>query len=100
MNMAQYKDYTYADSDKLNFQDQKTEQLIVNKELQEKQEEELLQRLEEGEISQAEYNTLTSTNANQTPAEQAFQFIMPRTIDDSYWTDQLTDEDIQYLMLK
>lgn len=100
MNMAQYQDYTFADSDKLNFQNQKTEQENIDKELQEKKEEELRQRLEEGEISQAEYNTLTSTNADQTPAELATQFIMPHTIDESYWTDQLTDEDIQYLMLK
>lgn len=84
MNMAQYQNYTYADSDKLNFQNQKNEQEAIDKELQEKREEELRQRLEEGEISQAEYNTLTSTNADQTPAELATQFIMPHTIDESY----------------
>lgn len=100
MNMAQYKDYTFADSDRINFQDGKQENERLTQEEKEKREAELRERLENGEISESEYKTLTITNADNTPAENAVKFIMPRTIDESYWTDQLTDDDIQYLMLK
>lgn len=85
MNMAQYKDYTYADTDKLNFADRKADQEALSQEEQERRnklEEDLRERLESGDISQAEYDTLTLTNAGDTPAD--VKFIMPRTIDESY----------------
>lgn len=102
MNMMQYKDYGYADSDKLNFQDNKAEQTVEELERQQQREEELLQKLNAGEISQAEYDTLTTTNAGSSPGISAEMVSMPSTykIDETYWTDQLTEEDIQYLMLK
>lgn len=100
MNMAQYRDYTYADSDRINFQDQKTQKEQLTQEEKETRENELRQRFENGEISESEYKTLTMTNASTTPAQISQEFLMPKKIDDSYWTDQLTDDDIQYLMLK
>ena len=100
MNMAQYRDYTYADSDRINFQDGKQEQEKLSQEEKEAREAALRERLENGEISESEYKTLTMTNANDTPAKIETEFLMPKKIDDSYWTDQLTDDDIQYLMLK
>lgn len=84
MNMAQYKDYVYADSDKLNFQNKKVEQKEALQEEQQKREEELLRQLEAGEISQSEYNTLTMTNSDSTPADLVEKFVMPRKIDESY----------------
>lgn len=100
MNMAQYRDFTYADSDRINFQEEKVEREQLSQEEKEARENSLRERLENGEISEAEYKTLTTTNADSTPARIEQEFIMPKKIDDSYWTDQLTDEDIQYLMLK
>ena len=101
MNMMQYKDYGYADSDKLNFQDNKAEQTAEELERQQQKEAELLFKLESGEISKAEYDTLTTTNAESSPGISA-ESALPNTykIDETYWTDQLTEEDIQYLMLK
>lgn len=85
MNMAQYKDYVYADSDKLNFQDKKALQEQESQEERERREAELLRKLEDGEISQSEYNTLTMTNSDNTPANSPGDFIMPnKVIDDSY----------------
>ena len=100
LNMQQYKDFRYADSDKLNFQEEKQEREKISKEEKEAQESKLRKRLENGEISESEYKTLTMTNAENTPAKIETKFLMPKKIDESYWTDQLTDEDIQYLMLK
>ena len=100
MNMAQYKDFTYADSDRINFQDNKQEREQLSQEEKEAREASLRERYETGEISESEYKTLTMTNADDTPAKIETEFLMPKKIDESYWTDQLTDEDIQYLMLK
>lgn len=55
MNMLQYRDLTFADSDSIN---------NVGKDIKvdEDYEEQLKERLEKGEISQGQYNTLTKTN--------------------------------------
>lgn len=107
MNMAQYRDFVFADSDRINFQGNRVEQTPLSIEEKEQRENALLQRLESGEISEAEYKTLTITNAAASPAyltpleDMKLESDAPQhKIDDSYWTDQLTDEDIQYLMLK
>lgn len=84
MNMAQYKDFTYADSDRINFQDNKQENEKLSQEQLEKRENELRERLEAGEISESEYKTLTMTNAADTPAKIETEFLMPKKIDDSY----------------
>lgn len=84
MNMAQYRDYTYADSDRINFQDGKQEQEKLSQEEKEAREAALRERLENGEISESEYKTLTMTNANDTPAKIETEFLMPKKIDDSY----------------
>ena len=98
--MNQYRDLTYADSDKLNFEEQKREESVLSAEERASREAELLEKLNNGEISQTEYNTLTYTNAEASPGASMPEFEMPRKIEDTYWTDQLTDEDIQTLMLK
>lgn len=57
MNMLQYRDLTYADSDSIN---------NVGKDVKvdEDYEEQLREKLEKGEISEGQYNTLTKTNTN------------------------------------
>ena len=54
MNMMQYRDFHFADSDRLNFADKKSKQEAEAAAQQlEKNEEELQQRLERGEITQS-----------------------------------------------
>jgi len=126
MNMQQYREYTFSDSDMLNGKlDQQAEDTTpqLSEEEENTYEEQLRARLESGEISQAEYDTLTHTNADRSigRAKQNIE-VMPQveqltgndileslgaipptptySIDETYWTDQLTEDDIHYLMLK
>lgn len=105
MNMVQYADYGFTDSDTFN-----KPNTPPPEEKDEDYEEQLLSKLESGEITQTQYETLTRTNAkfssvdfvdmdlpdNAKPQEQAPQYQISAT----YWTDQLTEDDITYLMLK
>lgn len=109
MNMLQYRDLTYADSDSIN---------NVGKDItvDEDYEEQLKAKLENGEISQGQYNTLTKTNRDvQKEGYDAKGFLIPEEetqpeepqeqtpqyqVDPNYWTDQLDESDINYLMLK
>ena len=110
MNMLQYRDLTYADSDSIN---------NVGKDVKvdEDYEEQLKAKLANGEISQGQYNTLTKTNRDiqkegydekgfLIPEEEESQSEEPQEqtpqyqVDPNYWTDQLDDKDINYLMLK
>lgn len=96
--MTQYRDYHYADSDKLNFADRKAKQEAEAAQTQAAiDEESLRQRLESGEISQAEYDTLSSTTASAT---YDLGFIVPPAPDNTALLEQLSDEDYQYLNLK
>jgi len=111
MNMVQYADYTFADSDHLKEPEEKKES---DQQEEEDYEQKLLAQLEAGEITQGQYDTLTHTNTEgmsygeglqfvdmdaaepSTPQEQTPQYQISAT----YWTDQLTEEDINYLILK
>lgn len=109
MNMVQYADYTFSDSDHLKKPDPEP---VVEEDPD--YEEKLLAQLEAGEISQGQYDTLTHTNAKNMPYSENVEFVdmsaaEPSTpqeqapqyqISATYWTDQLTEEDIKYLMLK
>ena len=111
MNMVQYADYTFADSDHLKQPEVKEE---PDPQQEEDYEQKLLARLEAGEITQGQYDTLTHTNAKNIAYSEEVQFVdmdaaEPSTpqeqtpqyqISATYWTDQLTEEDINYLMLK
>lgn len=101
MNMTQYKNYHYSDSDRLNFADEKTRQEAeaAAKQLEDK-EEELKRRLENGEITQAEYDTMSPTTIEAAKAAANPGFVMPPPPDNSALLEQLTDEDYQYLNLK
>ena len=71
MNMLQYRDLTFADSDSIN---------NVGKDIKvdEDYEEQLKAKLENGEISQGQYNTLTKTNRDvQKEGYDAKGFLIP-----------------------
>jgi len=100
--MVQYKSYTYADSDKLNFADKKQQQeSSAAVAAAQEREQELRDKLERGEITEAQYNTLS---AGTPSSNDAPEFEIPNLphyqIDESVITDSLTDDDIQFLMLK
>lgn len=118
MNMTQYKDLHYEDSDDVN--QLPAERKAIDVPTDEEYEQKLLDQLNSGVISETQYNTLTRTNTKtqsnidengfligledakpiedqpSEPQEQAPQY----QFDSSYWTDQLDDNDIDYLMLK
>lgn len=102
MGMSQYKDFHFSDSDKINFKDKKAEQEAEAAQAQrESEEDSLRERLEKGEISQAEYNTLSATTVSA--AKNAYNpgFSVGITApDNSSLLEQLTEEDYQYLNLK
>lgn len=101
MNMTQYKDYHYADSDRLNFADKKAKQEAEAAQQRQLDNEEVLrQRLESGEITQAEYDTLSVTTVPAAMAAQNHDFLVPKAPDNTALLEQLTDEDYQYLNLK
>ncbi len=102
MNMNQYKMLRYSDSDRLNFANQKAQQEAeAAQEKRQEQEEILKAKLEAGEISQAEYKTMSPT----TTKDAIMAFNNP-TIGELPHPDgeailaQLTEEDLQYLNLK
>ena len=116
MNMAQYCDFHYSDSDKLNNIAGPEDENNIDEAYEEK----LLDQLHKGEITETQYNTLTKTNKTpkgggvdengylvelnnvEMPKEEAEESLQTPQyqFDASYWTDQLTDKDIDYLMLK
>ena len=100
--MTQYEKYRYADSDRLNFADQKAKQEAEAAQAQkENQEKELLEKLENGEITQAEYDTLSSTTVDAAVAAHNPGFMAGvAPSDNSALLEQLTEEDYQYLNLK
>ena len=105
MNMHQYSDYTYADSDRLNFEEQKKEQEAAARREQyydPAKEEELKKKLEAGEISQAEYETLSATTFTEVTPEQPriMNYFSEYEVNENDIADQLTDEDRLYLITK
>lgn len=99
MNMKQYEDYHFADSDRLNFEDQKTQLAAQAKRQDFTSEEELRGMLERGEITEAEYQT----RSFETPSSDlnvSANFIPDAAIDESVIQAQLSNEDISYLTSK
>lgn len=96
MNMKQYVEYNYADSERLNFEDKKQQLAAEAKRQQFESEEELRAMLERGEITEAEYQTRSFTTPSSDVNVSA-NFIPEATIDESAIQAQLTEEDIKYL---
>ena len=121
MNMTQYRDLHYEESDDLN--QFSTPGNNKDTPIDPEYEENLLKQLQEGKITETQYNTLTKTNQKHEsdidengflielgnievapsdqdqpsePQEQTPQY----QFDPNYWTDQLDNKDIDYLMLK
>ena len=116
MKLKQWKEYTWADSEQLQQQNQeeKTEEQI---EAEKVRDEELKKQFEAGEISEAAYKTLTSTESQmhedaETPVFPGAILDIPSGIpgfdDDQYISEddlpnpaaELTDEDKIYLAMK
>lgn len=112
MNMNQYVQYTYADSDKLNFQALKEKEEAKAKReemgLNQQYEDELKAKLDAGEISEAEYNTLSHTTESSAEIEEEKltvaappQFIQDVSqVNEDSIKAELAEEDIKYLALK
>ena len=126
MNMMQYRDFHYSDSDSFESTGNAATAPVAKTEIDEEYEAKLLQQLESGEISQTQYDTLTKKNAIQYNSDldedgfikglktlpygaeqeqetkpEASQEQTPQYhFDPTYWTDQLDEKDIDYLMLK
>lgn len=104
MNMTQYRDYHYADTDRLNYQEEKRRQEEEARKQQaasSQQEIELLESLKKGEISEAEYKTLSMATDSSIVTETETGFLAPTvTIDEKEITKNLSEEDIRYLALK
>lgn len=113
MKLKQWKDYTWADTEKLKAEKEaKMAELAKSEEEQKAYEEELKNQLDEGEISEAEYKTLVSTETQnkelmeQAPADVVGQdnpyrednFIPEEDLIDP--SADLTDEDKIYLAMK
>ena len=116
MKLKQWKEFTWADSEKLQEQnkEEKTEEQI---EAEKTRDEELKKQFEAGEISEAAYKTLTSTESQV--KEDAETPVFPGTVldfgggvpgfdDEQYMSEddlpnpaaELTDEDKIYLAMK
>lgn len=121
MNMTQNKGYTYQDSDRLNFSvSRRVEDASspANEEELANFEKVLKQKLENKEITQAEYDTMTLSNKDlesslrflngETPQEhlsgepdnKTLSKYLRTGISEQELMTQLTEDDIQYLMLK
>ena len=98
MNMKQYESYCYADSDKLNFASQKAES-ERDVAASQQREAELLRRLDEGEISKAQYDTMSETTIDDYDVTKRSPQAPNKPITNELVND-LSSEDLQYLNLK
>lgn len=97
MNMSQYKDYSYADSDKLNYENEKLAREAAQR--AEFVEEDLKAKLERGEISQAEYDTLSAkVNPPEDPSKPLPSLNFG--IDETKLGEQIDEEEKMYLITK
>ena len=107
MHMNQYKDYKFADSNKLNFEKLKAKEEAQSRRkemgLDEEYEANLKNKLENGEIGEAEYNTLSRTTESSNDFEPIGppQFIQDVSqVNEDSIRAELSEDDIKYLALK
>lgn len=105
MNMAQYRHLSYADTDKIQFEADKLKseaaaRMAANSEEFSNQLLELQEKLDRGEISQAEFDTLNPLNAIDPFEANSMNFIQESPIDEDDLRKQLDAEEIKYLTLK
>ena len=100
--MKQYSDLNYADSDRINYENAKNDQEHAEAIRQAEQQELILkEKLDNGIISQAEYDTLSVTTRKAAMENSDAAFAVPQQpLSQNDIIDQLTDEDYQYLNLK
>lgn len=102
MNMSQYAEYSFRDTDRLNAKSrqQKAEaegKVVEYTEHEEEYEAELKAKLEAGEISESEYRTLSPKTDYKIGAQMFTDYIIDN---EAAVEKQLTDEDRQYLISK
>ena len=122
MNMAQYADYHYSDSDQINNRERLAAQGIQQaKDIDPNYEENLRKKYEAGEITKAAYETLSFGNAGpqlnsdipdhtytyeDENGEETLKVDVPefrkdiQTDYENKIVDELTDKDMQYLLVK
>ena len=101
--MTQYKDYVYADTERLNFANKRNKEAAAIAEAQKEEREKVLrERLEKGEISQAEYKTLSPTTEEDAKAKfnPGLDSLKAEAQVEDELIQELTDEDQRYLSLK
>lgn len=111
MRLAQWKDYTWEDTDKLKeeIQGKETQKQIEREEF----EKEALRRLNNGEITEFEYKTLTSTETQKSLLEENYnsninnnnnnnnnESMFMKEEDLPNFAEDLTEEDKTYLAMK
>lgn len=77
MKLKQWKQYSWADTEKLRLESQEKE--AMNREIQEQKEKEAKEKYEKGEITEAEYRTITSS-ITQHANENILPFTKPSPI--------------------
>lgn len=93
--MVQYRDFTYADTDRLNYKNEKEE----NAQQELEYEQQLKEKFDNGEISEAEYATLS--HQTPVPDDPGAAFIPDYAAENEAEIErQLEEEDRLYLMNK
>lgn len=104
MQMKQYKDYSYKDTDALKYAADKKHADEAARRQEKAQNaayiQELTERYERGEISKAEFDTLNPENFTETDIPAKLEGINPITIDESDIVDKLSQDELQYLAVK
>lgn len=107
MKMNQFKDYTYADTERLQFQAEKENEAIAARlALQSPEAREELNRLQQqldaGEISQAQFDTLNpiSRIADEQDANGFIDFAPSKDDNEDKILEQLTEDEVHYLRTK
>lgn len=103
MKINPYKDYHYSDSDRLNFEVKKQKQdreaeNMIRWQSQEPLRQEMKKKFENGEITQAEYETIVTPPPTVQTAKPAF--VRPVEISEDDIRGELDEDDMRYLALK
>lgn len=107
MKMNQFKDYTYADTERLQFQAEKDKQAIAarlaqNDTAAREKMMELQQQLDAGEISQAQFDTLNpiSQIAEGQDDNGFMEFAPSKDDNEDKILEQLSEDEVHYLRTK
>ena len=117
MKMTQYRNYVFADTERLKQEELMKQQIAAERRNQKPglSDEELRERLENGEISEAEYKTLSGSfaaepiafddrigqqDSSESSADDSQKFLGISAVSEEDILKELTEDDIRYLTLK